>query len=281
MQLMSGCEKEEQTRQSVAMPDRKKDVLMRFGFSFKKGSVHTSRTMMLKELTRLFDSVAGEAKHESYISSIIDDNCLGKRSGITRKLSASYLSDLYILSPDRVLFKALRFFWQRDEQARTLITILSAYARDAILRGSAEYILAIEIGTIAHKAKMEQFIERKFPNRFSDGMLRSLVRNILSTWTQSGHLKGHTKKIRSQAEATPGAVAYALLLGYLAGARGESLFTTEYAKLLDCSAVRSIELAGEASRRGWIVFKRVGTVIEVLFPNLLTDQEMEWIREPN
>ncbi|KKL06818.1 hypothetical protein LCGC14_2592210, partial [marine sediment metagenome] len=27
--------------------------------------------------------------------------------------------------------------------------------------------------------------------------------------------------------------------------------------------------------------KRVGTVIEVLFPNLLTDQEMEWIREPN
>ena len=265
----------------VTVADRKSAGLMRFGFSFKKGGVHTSRTMMLKELTRLFDSVAGEAKHESYISSIINDNCLGKRSGITRKLSASYLSDLYILSPDKVLFKAFRFFWLRDEQAHPLISLLSAYVRDAILRQSAEYILALQVGTEAHKAEMQKFIERKFSDRFSDGMLQSLVRNIRSTWTQSGHLEGHSIKIRSRAEATPGAVAYALLFGYLTGSRGESLFATEYARLLDCSTVRSIELAEEASRRGWIVFKRVGTVIEVLFPNLLTEQEMEWIREPN
>jgi len=278
---MSGCEREEQTRQSVTVAERKKAGLMRFGFSFKKGSVHTSRTMMLKELTRLLDSVPEEAQHKSYLSSIIDDNCLGKRSGINRKLSASYLSDLYILSPDRVLFKAFRFFWRRDEQARPLISILSAYARDAILRESAEYILALPVGTEARKAEMEQFIERRFSDRFSDAMLQSLVRNIRSTWTQSGHLKGHRKKIRSQPEATPGAAAYALLLGYLTGSRGESLFYTEYARLLDCSTACSIELAEEASRRGWIVFKRVGTVIEVLFPNLLTEQEMEWIREAN
>jgi len=278
---MSGCEREEQTRQSLTMPNQKKEALRRFGFSFKKGSVHMSRTMMLKELTRLFDSVPEEAKHESYISSIIDDNCLGKRSGITRKLSASYLSDLYILNPDKALFRAFRFFWLRDEQARPLISLLFAYVRDAILRQSAEYILTLEVGTEARKAKMEQFVEEKYPDRFSDGMLQSLVRNSRSTWTQSGHLKGHSIKMRSRAEATPGAVAYALLLGYLSGSRGESLFATEYARLLDCSFVRSIELAEEASRRGWIVFKRVGTVIEALFPNLLTEREMEWIREPN
>ena len=265
----------------MTVSEKKKNNLVRFGFSFKKGSVHTKRTMMLKELTHLFDSVPEKAKHESYISSIIDDNCLGKRSGITRKLSASYLSDLYILSPDKVLFKAFRFFWRRDEQARPLISILSAYVRDAILRQSAEYILALQVGTEAHKAEMEQFIERKFPDRFSSAMMRSLIQNIRSTWTQSGHLEGYSIKIRSQAEATAGAVAYALLLGYLTGSRGESLFATEYARLLDSSFVRSIELAEEASRRGWIVFKRVGNVIEVLFPNLLTEQEMEWIREPN
>ena len=265
----------------MTVSEKKKNNLLRFGFSFKKGSVHTKRTMMLKELTSLFDSVADEAKHESYISSIIDGNCLGKRSGINRKLTASYLSDLYILSPDKVLFKAFRFFWQRDEQARPLISLLSAYVRDALLRGSAEYILALQVGTEAHKAEMEQFIERKFPDRFSSAMMRSLIQNIRSTWTQSGHLEGYSIKIRSQAEATAGAVAYALLLGYLTGSRGESLFATEYARLLDSSFVRSIELAEEASRRGWIVFKRVGNVIEVLFPNLLTEQEMEWIREPN
>ncbi len=278
---MSGCEREEQTRQSLNMTDQKKEALLRFGFSFKKGSVHMSRTMMLKELTRLFNSVPGEATHESYLSSIIADNCLGKRSGVTRKLSARYLSDLYILSPDKVLFKAFRFFWLRDEQARPLISLLCTYARDAILRQSAEYILPVPVGTETHKAEMEQFIEKKFPDRFSSAMMRSLIQNIRSTWTQSGHLEGHLKKIRLRAEATPGAVAYALLLGYLTGSRGESLLATEYVRLLDCSTARSIELAEEASRRGWIVFKRVGYVIEVLFPNLLTEQEMEWIREPN
>jgi hypothetical protein len=42
-----------------------------------------------------------------------------------------------------------------------------------------------------------------------------------------------------------------------------------------------MQLAAEASRRGWIVFKRVGEVIEVLFPTLIQAQEMEWIREQN
>ena len=41
----------------------------------------------------------------------------------------------------------------------------------------------------------------------------------------------------------------------------------------------SIELSVEASRKGWIVLKRLGSVIEVLFPNLLSNQEMEWVRE--
>jgi hypothetical protein len=76
-------------------------------------------------------------------------------------------------------------------------------------------------------------------------------------------------------------VSYALFLGHLCGVRGEALFSTEFARLLDCSSGRSVELAEEASRRGWIVFKRVGKVMEVQFPNLLTTQEREWIHEQN
>jgi hypothetical protein len=66
---------------------------------------------------------------------------------------------------------------------------------------------------------------------------------------------------------------------YLTGERGPSLFQTEYFKLLDCSIDTGIELAQEASRRGWIVFKRVGDVIEVLFPNQINQKEMELLRE--
>jgi hypothetical protein len=128
---------------------------------------------------------------------------------------------------------------------------------------------------------METFIDGNEPGRFSEATLKSTAQNINSTWTQSGHLVGRKEKIRSGANPTPGSAAYALFLGFLSGARGEALFTTEYAKLLDCSANKAMELAEEAARRGWIVFKRVGNVMEVLFPNLLTNQELEWVREPD
>ena len=60
---------------------------------------------------------------------------------------------------------------------------------------------------------------------------------------------------------------------------GQALFQTEFTKLLDCTLDRTIELAEEASRKGWIVFKRVGNVIEVLFPNLIDQEQMEKFRE--
>jgi hypothetical protein len=87
--------------------------------------------------------------------------------------------------------------------------------------------------------------------------------------------------VRARAVATPGAESLALLLGYVGGLRGESLLKSDYTRMLDCSFERTLELAEDASRRGWISLKRVGQVIEVLFPNLITAQEMEWLREQN
>jgi hypothetical protein len=81
--------------------------------------------------------------------------------------------------------------------------------------------------------------------------------------------------------ATPSTVSLALLLGYVTGLRGESLLKSDYTRILDCSFERTVELAEDASRRGWISFKRVGQVVEVLFPNLITATEMEWLREQN
>jgi hypothetical protein len=65
----------------------------------------------------------------------------------------------------------------------------------------------------------------------------------------------------------------------LSGVRGQALFQTEYIKLLDCTFDKAVELAEEASRKGWIVFKRIGDVIEVLFPNLINQEDMEKLRE--
>jgi len=128
---------------------------------------------------------------------------------------------------------------------------------------------------------MIEFVDSLEPGRFSKATLKSTAQNISSSWTQTGHLSGRVRKLRARAVSTPSSASFALLMGYIAGLRGESLFKSEYTRLLDCSFDRTIELAEDASRRGWITLKRVGQVVEVLFPNLITAQEMEMLREQN
>lgn len=254
--------------------------LERFGFVFERSSTHTARTIMLGDLEHLLNYISDpDATKRIFIQAIETDNCLRKRSIRTRKLTARHLAALYSLVPQTTIFRTFLFFWRRDREGQPLLALLCAFARDTLLRMSAPCVLSIGEGDIMRREALEEYIDAMEPGRFSKATLKSTAQNINSTWTQSGHLKGKVKKVRSRAKATPGSTAYALFLGYLQGIRGEALFSSEYAKLLDCSVDRAIELAEEASRRGWIVFKRVGRVIEVLFPHLITEQEMEWIRE--
>jgi len=266
----------------LKMKNPKKDLLSKFGFSFSKGSVHMARTMMLEDLELLFEEITDPtAPQNEFLKAIVEDNCLKKRSVKTRQLTAKHLTDLYVLDPSVAIFRALRFFWQRDKDGHPLIALICAYARDSLLKSTAEFILNFPEGTLVKRETLEESIDNMESDRFSKATLKSVAQNINSSFTKSGHLSGRIKKIRSKANPTPGAAAYALFLGYLSGLRGESLFNSEYTRLLDCPAQRTIELAEIASQRGWIVFKRIGNVMELLFPNLLTNQEMDWIREQN
>lgn len=252
----------------------------RFGLGNDRGSAHMARTMMLAELRQLLDSVpSSSASRDAYVEAIEQNNCLGKRSSRTRALTKRHLEDLYSLSPETALFRALRYFWQRDPEGRPLLACLSACARDPLLRTTIPFIVKLPAGHAFSTNAMEDFLESRFPDRFSKATIGSTVRNIASTWTQSGHLMGRVRKVRGSATATPGSTAFALFLGFLSGERGEALFGTDYVKVLDCSFERAVEFAETASRKGWIVFKRVSNVIEAVFPSLLTEREMEWIRE--
>lgn len=256
--------------------------LEKFGFSFESGSSLTKRTIMTNELFALFDYVRdAQADLEVYKTAIVDENCLGKRTVKNRGYSFSYLKRSYGLSPDFLLFRAFRYFFERDESSRALLCLLTVYSRDLLLRASAGYVLNLSDGEKISKTDFEDHMDREFPARFGEKMLQSLVRNLLSSWSQSGHLSADKNRSRQSAATGGGAVSFALLLGYLSGARGERLFHTEYARLLDCAFDRAVELAEDAGRKGWIVFNRIGGVIEVGFPNLINRQEMEWIREQN
>ncbi len=256
--------------------------LERLGFSYERGGVHTARTMMLVELRALLSYVdSADAARADYLEAIQTANCLGKRSGKTRTLTFRHLADLYALDSSLLVFRALRFFWQRDVDAQPLLAVLCAYSRDPILRATASFVLTFQEGATVTREEMEEFIDAQEPGRFSKATLKSTAQNINSSWTQSGHLSGRVRKVRARAVGTAGAMSFALLLGYVSGLRGESLFMSDFARMLDCSFEKTIELAEDASRRGWISLKRVGQVVEVLFPNLITAQEMEWLREQN
>lgn len=196
-----------------------------------------------------------------------------------RMISKRYLLELYSLNTQFLLFRALLYFWKRDPDGRPLLALLCVYCRDPFLRDTASFILALKEGALVTRQIMEEYLESIYPGRFSQGKLASNAKNLNSTWTQSGHLHGRIQKIRMRVKPTSGAVAYALLLGYIVGARGQSLFDTEFARLLDCSKSRAFGLAEDASRKGWIVLKRVGDVIEAQFPKLINNQEQEWLRD--
>ena len=264
----------------VTIEKTREECLARFGFSFDRGGAHLARSMMLDEISRLLQHQVDQASQRSdYEAAVLEDNCLGKRSARSRQLTLRHLKSLYALDPTVSLFRAFRYFWHRDSEGHPLLACLMAYSRDAMLRASAQYILRLPIGSKLERAKLEEFIDSLDEGRFSQATLKSTAQNLSTTWTHSGHVAGRVNKTRSTANATPGSASLALFMGYIAGGRGQKIFETEYCKLLDCTPDRTIELAESASRKGWIVCKRIGNVIEVLFPNLLTPEEQEWVHE--
>lgn len=255
-------------------------LLEKYGFVFSDGGVHLARSMMLKELTTLFDVIPSpEATTGAYVRAIKQDNCLGKQSGSARNLTARHLLALYSLDPSLAVFRALKFFWQRDDTGRPLLALLCAFARDPILRASAPFISGLPGGEAAPRESMEAFIDQVFPGRFSAATLKSTAQNLLTSWTASGHLSGSRNKIRTKPTVTTATVAYALFLQYLLGTRGSAVLTGKYVALLDTEPANTVNLAEYASRAGWMVFKHIGEVMESSFPILLTETERGWIHE--
>jgi hypothetical protein len=257
-------------------------VLSRLGFSFERNSVHVSRTIMLSELSALLEAVdSPTAVRDDYQRAVVDANCLLKRSYQNRVRTWKNLADLYSFDPEKAVFRALQFFWQRDPDGRPLLAMLGAYARDPLLRVSAGEILDLPEGAVAPPETLTEKLELVAAGRFSPATMRSLVQNLRASWGQSGHLLGLVRKVRQCVTPTTGAVGYALLLGYLRGLRGPALLQSEYLRLLDCPYERSLELTEVAAARGWLVFRRVADVVEVTFPTLLRSEEVEWSREQN
>jgi hypothetical protein len=235
------------------------------------GGPNTSHTIMAGALGALLTAVPSDARFTDYERAALDSNVLGKQTDGARRRTLRYLRELYLLRPDALLFRALRDLWLHDRQAQPLLAGLCAVARDAVFRASSDAITQSHPGDTLTAHDFAQVVSDRFPGVYRDTTLAKIGRNVFSSWEQTGHLARHARatKVRTRAACQPANVAYALMLGYLEGARGQALFTTLWASVLDQPMSRLYELASSASQRGLIEFRHAGGVVEISFHELL------------
>lgn len=228
---------------------------------------------MLDDLTALFDVCRPNATRTNYLTAINDDNCLGKRTASMRKLSSQRLSELYALDPNVLLFRIMRRCWYADREGRAILSLLLALARDPLLRATARTVLRMRIGEELARQQMTDALSQAAGIRFNENTLDKVVRNTAASWTQAGHLKGRGRKVRQSVRPTAANAAFALLLGHLAGKRGESLFETLWAQTLDAPRGELMQLAVDARRLGFLDMSQSGGMIDVAFSRLLAQDE--------
>jgi hypothetical protein len=243
-----------------------------YGFVSDGLGAHSSRTMMLTELRLLLDACPSETDQAGYRSAVLDDNVLLKNTETTRRKSLRYLRELYALDLDIVLFRALRDLWDQEVAAQPMLALLCALARDPSLRSTMPVIQEAPQGITVTSQMLAEEARKQYRGRLNSATLTKIGRNTGSSWTQSGHLRGRTNKVRVQAESHPTSVAYALLLGYLCGARGDALFQTPWTLMLDAPPHILHEQAFRASKQGWLEYRQAGAVTDVGFAYLLREE---------
>ena len=224
---------------------------------------------MLQEMMHLLAATGVSSSRYDYVSAVMEDNCLGKRTVATRRLSLQRLTELYGLDRRLLLFRVLRALWEQHETSRPLLALLLALARDPLLRATATAVLRTPYGHEFARQPMTDALSQVAGDRLNEDILDKVVRNASSSWTQSGHLRGRSRKTRQRVRATPAATAYALLLAFGTGSRGRLLFETPWCSVLDATTGEVLELAADARGLGLLDLKQSGSIIEVSFAAML------------
>jgi len=247
------------------------------GFRLGDKGTQTSRTMMLSELVDLLGFIEADSPRVAYARAIVDDNVLGKNTFATRKLTSQRLSELYSFDLAVPLYRVFRWLWERDRYGRPLLTLLLALARDPLLRATSNAVLKLTPGEELGRQSMTDAVRQAVADRLNDSTLDKVVRNAASSWTQSGHLEGRSRKFRQTVNPTPAAAAYAVFLGYALGQRGEGLLRSKWMQILDLQDGQAGALAFDAKRLGLLDMSRGGGITEISFGSVLTSREKELI----
>ena len=237
----------------------------------KPSTIHTARTLMFEELSKVMDfSIEKDNYHESMAY-----NVFGKKSGDGIKKTTNFLSQLYSFDISNTPFKILKYFWQNtDENEKPIIALLFAIQQDYLLTESISVVTESKLLEKVEIEKIEANIEKYHPNRFTKNTLRSVAQNIASSWKQAGFITGKVKNIRTQPEVSYNCVAFAFIMAYLNGLRGDFIVSSKWVKALCLNENQLRELAIEASKRGLIQYQFSGNVTSITCNELFKKLEI-------
>lgn len=246
------------------------------GFIDSPVGTHTYRSIAVDELRKVCETAAPSTPYEEIRRLVVDDNILGKSTQSSRRKTLRILREFYALRPEVLVYSALRLFWDHDAREQPILALLCACARDPVLRESATVVLKWPVESALPKGSLEDALRAAYPGRYSPDVIQRMTRNLLSSWTQSGHLSGHSVKIRSRAFSGPASTAYAFFLAYLSGMRGNALLDALWVTMLDAPAERIRQYAFEASRQGWIRYGNAGGIIDVSVEDTFRQLGVPW-----
>ncbi|MDI1316902.1 hypothetical protein [Flavobacterium sp.] len=226
---------------------------------------------MFNELEKVIDY---SLENDNYIEAL-ENNVTGKKSADGIKQTARFLSRIYHFNKTKASFKILKYFWQHIENDdKKIIVFLYALNTDYLLSESINVVNETRIGDIASVENFEKNVELYYPNKFSKVTRHSIGKNLASSWKQIGMITGKTKNIRTQPIVNYNMVAFAFIMAYLEGLRGDFIVTSKWIKALCLNESQLRELAIEASKRGLIQYQFSGNVTSITCNEILKKLEI-------
>lgn len=229
-------------------------------------TIHTSRTMMFAELSQVMNhGVEGGDFNE-----VLNSNVSNKLSNTNLIKTNQYLKHLYGFNNEDLLFRCFKHYWTLvNNEKKSILALLFALSNDYLLRESIDIVINTKVGEKVAIEKFDENIEKYHQGKYSDNTRRSAAQNVASSWKQAGYIQGKVKNIRVQPIHDYYTVAFALLLSYLHGDRGDYILLSKWIKALSLNTEELRDLIKEAAKRDLLQYQYGGNVTVISFENQL------------
>jgi len=240
----------------------------------KKTTIHTSRTIMFKELEQVMDH---GAERDDYFN-LFADNVAGKKTRSNIDKTNKYLQQLYSFDRNDAAFRGFKYFWElAGGDQKAILALLFAVNRDYLLSESVEIIEKTQPGEKVSVEIFENNLDRYHPGRYTSKTKRSVAQNLASSWKKAGFIEGKIKNIRRIPKIGFLHVAFAMFLSYINGDRGEFVMQSLPIKALASTERKIRDMAFEAAKRDLLEYQYSGELTSISFNKLLKKLKIDAI----